>query len=83
MSCRKLKIFFVIFLNILLINTCSSISEVVDNKINGNSPALNHNNFLIIDRLNDNEIETRIKWNDLMGKETTLDAVESDRFANR
>lgn len=28
--------------------------------------------FLIVDRLNDNEQETRILWNDLAGKETVM-----------
>lgn len=28
--------------------------------------------FLIVDRLNDNEQETRVLWNDLAGKETVM-----------
>lgn len=43
----------------------------------------NFENFLIIDHLSDNEKETRIKWKELMGKETSLDAEESERYANR
>lgn len=40
-------------------------------------------NFLIVDHLNDNEKETRIKWRDLMGKETTLELDGDERYANR
>lgn len=43
---------------------------------------LQHDNFLIVDRLSDNEKETRFKWKDLMGKETTLD-MDEERYANR
>jgi hypothetical protein len=42
-----------------------------------------HDNFLIIDHLDDNEKETRIKWKNLLGKETTLDMNNNERFVNR
>jgi hypothetical protein len=41
-----------------------------------------HDNFLIVDHLSDNEKETRVRWKDLMGKETTLD-MDEERYANR
>lgn len=37
----------------------------------------------MIDHLSDNEKETRLKWKDLMGKETTLDMDDDGRHANR
>lgn len=48
-------------------SSCSSMSDI-HNKIKKNQ-----DNFLIIDHLNDNEKETRFKWKDLLGKETTID----------
>lgn len=62
----------------IIINSCSSISDPQQH---------NHrhelDNFLIVDRLSDNEKETRFKWKDLMGKETTLDMDGEARYANR
>lgn len=81
-SCRKINV-FIIIIHSILINSCTSISEEVEKKHVGNSTSHYRNNYLIIDHLSDNEKEIRIKWKDLMGKETTLDTVESERFANR
>lgn len=66
-----------LLLAISIINDCSSDSSVQSNR-------LNDGNFLIVDHLSDNEKETRFKWKDLMGKETTLDMDnDDDRYANR
>lgn len=59
-----------LLLVICIINSCSSISDSLQD------------NFLVVDHLSDNEKETRLKWKDLMGKETTLD-MEEARYANR
>lgn len=67
-----------LLLVLCIINGCSSISE--PSKHNN---LLQHDNFLIVDHLSDNEKETRFKWKDLMGKETTLDMDDDDRYANR
>lgn len=56
-------------------SSCSDISDrLKDNRT--------QNNYLIIDHLSDNEKETRIRWKDLSGKETTLD-MDVERYANR
>lgn len=52
-------------------------------KQKSNKTQQQYDNFLIIDHLNDNEKETRIKWKDLMGKQTTLDVQENKRYVNR
>jgi hypothetical protein len=63
---------------ICIINSCSSISETTQH-----NHRLEYENFLIVDHLSDNEKETRFKWKDLMGKETTLDMDNDERYANR
>lgn len=65
-------------LAICIINSCTSISDL--RKSRDYMPR--QENFLIVDRLSDNEKETRFKWRDLMGKETTLD-MDAERYANR
>lgn len=67
-----------------IVHTCSSIKGDEDMSM-GQRSANNEidENFLIVDHLNDNEKETRIKWRDLMGKETTLDLNGDERYANR
>lgn len=74
--CRKM---FIILCWYILINSCIS-DEVAKTTI---STSHFEDNFLIIDHLNDNEKELRLKWRDLMGKETTLDAGDNERFVNR
>lgn len=66
-----------LLLVICIINSCSSISDLVQRDYTSQ-----HDNFLIVDHLSDNEKETRFKWKQLMGKETTLD-MDHDRYANR
>lgn len=72
-------------LHLLLLGICithsySSMSEPMTT--HQHNHRLQHDNFLIVDRLSDNEKETRFKWKDLMGKETTLD-MDEERYANR
>lgn len=67
-----------LLLAICIIKSCSSIG---DSKKHNQS--LESHNFLMIDHLSDNEKETRLKWKDLMGKETTLDMDDDGRHANR
>lgn len=77
----KRKNFFIACVLFLLIDVCLSASASdVNYKQNSSSQ---QDNFLVIDHLNDNEKETRLKWRNLMGKETTLDAGDSERFVNR
>lgn len=64
-----------------LIDVCLSKSDVNYKLVNNKTTKAD--NFLVIDHLNDNEKETRLKWKDLMGKETTLDVGENERFVNR
>lgn len=66
---------------ICMINSCASDLNQVSKKVNNTQQQFN--NFLIIDHLSDNEKETRIKWKDLMGKQTSLDVKENERFVNR
>lgn len=62
---------------ICIVNSCSSISDLRQREYMPRTE-----NFLIVDHLSDNEKETRLKWRDLMGKETKLD-LDVDRYANR
>lgn len=70
---RNLLLHFLL-LAICIINSCSSVSDL--------KPHRHEENFLIVDHLSDNEKETRLKWKDLMGKETTLD-MDDERYDNR
>lgn len=63
-----------------MINSCTSISDSTQLKRRLQPDG---DNFLIVDHLNDNEKETRFKWKHLMGKETTLDMDDDERYANR
>lgn len=68
-----------ILIALCIIRTCSSIDNGQQQRGSGEIDG----NFLIVDHLSDNERETRIKWRDLMGKETTLDLDGDERYANR
>lgn len=58
-------------LAVCTIDTCSSVGEL-----------RHEDNFLIVDHLSDNEKETRLRWKELMGKETTID-MDEERYDNR
>ena len=60
-----------LLLAICIINSCSSVKTSDEDS-----------DFFAVDHLSDNEKETRLKWKDLMGKETTLDMDEA-KYANR
>lgn len=84
------NIFKICLLVLGVINSCTSISDLKhlahrNNYTHQQVQQQQHDkeNFLIIDHLNDNEKETRLKWKDLMGKETTLDMDNNERFVNR
>lgn len=82
---RKFDLLQFILIAFCIIHTGSSIKDDLSErqKFNNNKNNKQQENFLIIDHLNDNEKETRIKWRDLMGKETTLDLDGDERYANR
>lgn len=75
MKTRKLieRLQILTLLALCIVHSCSST---------GSSGEIDEN-FLIVDHLSDNERETRIRWRDLMGKETTLDLEGDERYANR
>lgn len=79
---QQRKNFIIVCMIFMLIDVCSSTNYNKQINKTSSSPS-QQDNFLIIDHLNDNEKETRLKWKDLMGKETTLDAGDSERFVNR
>lgn len=83
--CWKKNVIIACTTLLLLIDICSGTSDVNDKQITTKNSSVHRqqDNFLVIDHLNDNEKETRLKWRDLMGKETTLDAGDSERFVNR
>ena len=66
-----------------VLSSCTTISDIKYMKQKSNKTQQQYDNFLIIDHLNDNEKEIRIKWKDLMGKQTTLDVQENERYVNR
>lgn len=77
----KNYLFYTTLLCCTFIDVCLSKSDVNYKLVNNKTTKAD--NFLVIDHLNDNEKETRLKWKDLMGKETTLDTSENERFVNR
>lgn len=83
--CWKKNVIIACTTLLLLIDICSGTSDVNGKQITTKNSSVHRqqDNFLVIDHLNDNEKETRLKWRDLMGKETTLDAGDSERFVNR
>lgn len=66
---------FLLFAICIANSSCSNISDRLKHN-------RTENNYLIIDHLSDNEKETRFRWKDLSGKETTLD-MDVERYANR
>lgn len=60
-----------------IIGNCKSISD-----LRKNENSLLDDNFLIISHLSDNEMETRMKWKDIMGLETKLD-LDPSQYSNR
>lgn len=76
---KKFDLLQFVLIAFCIIHSCSSIRG--DLSVRQDNEKVE--NFLIVDHLNDNEKETRIKWRDLMGKETTLDLDGDERYANR
>ncbi|KAG5684120.1 putative Phospholipase A2 phospholipin [Polypedilum vanderplanki] len=83
---EKYFFLYIIVFIICIINQCTSISDLNHSNYKNENKNFTHHqqkdNFLIIDHLNDNERETRLKWKNLMGKETTLDMDNNERFVN-
>ncbi|KAL7015766.1 hypothetical protein ACKWTF_016663 [Chironomus riparius] len=65
-----------------VLSSCTTISDIKHMKLKNNNTQQQYDNFLIIDHLNDNEKEIRIKWKNLLGKQTTLDVQENKRYVN-
>lgn len=63
----------------LLLVICIANSDCLSDTLKHNRT---QNNYLIVDNLSDNEKESRIRWKNLSGKETTLD-MDEERYANR
>ncbi|XP_070507153.1 uncharacterized protein GIIIspla2 isoform X1 [Chironomus tepperi] len=73
---------YIIIAIFCVLSSCTTISDIKHMTQKSNKTQQQYDNFLIIDHLNDNEKEIRIKWKDLMGKQTTLDVQENKRYVN-
>ena len=79
MNWQSINVWTVLLITFCNVNTMTCFDVNLDELASANNRSLIRHktknkpkDFLIVDRLSDNEQETRILWNDLAGKETLM-----------